>query len=481
MIKNIQRSLIISSLAMSISLHALENKLATLSRDLGLLQMSSAQQTSQKEWSTPFLATTDFPSDVRLITADFNALAPLKQTLQELETKHSISLIQPTVAWQNLSLGAAIGKGESTARDMAHISGYTSEKDYATLLALCVKNNQESVGLYKIALNVSRLAKPDISVGGGGESCGYHAMAHLQTVCNALTAPDRTKELTMLMNLERVNKLFASPAFIQMQGGKPIWRTWIQTHNNDDLLADYNGEWLTNDGIKALYKKYVEKKALKKLPNMSWDIIECTKEGILVEANIATVKNAIRDYPVATFTLFEASSLHWIDIIVIRSRHATTKKGFVQVIILDSKNKPRYNHPTVIELVTFACEIELSENLKTLPNLHKLLGPVRPVSQDTLAKIYRKELIAGLAQRKNIQTLQDSFSSQDQPFSKLTLDEKMLFEALSGIPIINREELMQQTIKKLKEDPAFSFRSAFLVVLTQEEDNRIWAATGYFT
>jgi hypothetical protein len=378
-----------------------------------------------------------------------NTLAPPKPI--EFKTKQNISVkvIQPFVTWQDLSC-ASFTKPDQETKQFAELDGYTTQAQIDFFFQELKKNNitgkaeQERLKLHS--------QETSCRLGGGDASCGYHAIAHLETVVAAITG-EGSKYLANLLNLQRINKHFGFENVRRIWNpearGNGDWRETIinaqknilstqedkKTKQARELIASYlqlpvfalsfarlanaaDGEWLDVNGIQFLLKDL--KKSAEYLPsNVAWHIQHASPEELAQVLKEKFQEKSQVSFIVACICHGESTdpqqnTSHWFGVVV------SSSKDQMQIIILDSKNKPRFGHSNVLKIIRDATGTSITE----LKSEFSLSGPAQQTHAQTSLQTARQDLIFSLLPDTPPSEIEKIFQQAGTP---LTAQEKKLY------------------------------------------------------
>jgi hypothetical protein len=360
-----------------------------------------------------------------------NTLAPKQPFNFVTKNNISVQIIQPMVTWQDLSCAAFLQPDDYT-KYFAQLDGYTTTKQFNFFWQELKKNNITGSAEFDQLKSISK--GRSCRLGGGDASCGYHAIAHLETIVKAITTEHGSKHLSELLDLRRINDHF---------GFKNVRRIWhpktqedgdwrqaiinapkkpalIQQYLNVSAsvlqyapLANQDGEWLEVNGIQFLLK-HLKKSDEDLEHNILWRIQHAGPERL---TELLEEKFRLDDMnPCVAACICHGESIdktqntsHWFGVAVSRN------KDQMQIIILDSKNKPRFDHPNVLKIIRDATGKTITE-LRAEFSLTEQLQQPTEISPQTA----RHEVIFDLLSSGNTQ-------QEIEKIIKLTNQEQQLY------------------------------------------------------
>lgn len=383
-------------------------ELALLSSQLDTL----AQQRHQAEQKVRAIDWSKIPC----LTHGINILAPTGTTashpsviFKENETPLGITveIVQPIVVWQEFVCGDIISSSLATAQKLL-ADGFPAGS-HAQFIKI-FKDYFLGLESYKILLS----KMPNGQLGGGQASCGYHAIAHAQTVVNYLL-DTKGNDLSNLLNFKYVNDLFGVAMIRIILSNKQadgLWRTLIKNlqkaqredpqkaanpDNKEQMwlrelqkyfpgndysmlqryvapsLAAWNGDWLETNGltilikdIKRQYHNFVEWnegiignfRDQKDYLGEKFAIISSRKAVNFVSVIIYHAGVTVSEQDLKSSG--REKHAHWLSIIFSKSDNK------LQIIVLDSKNMPRLDDEVIHHLIIAITQLSSAQLKKYL-------------------------------------------------------------------------------------------------------------------
>ena len=334
-----------------LSTHSSEQN--TLTNALGDL---SAQLHTLEYSLTPFPNQISLPQEICILDDTNNSEAPTQDQLRQFKHATGIELIQLVVVWQDLTLPVFCELPSTEATDFTQ----ALEADTHILVKKimeCLLKNTENNELQQALKKKAKINDIDFSIGGGSASCGYQALAHLNTLYKASQEKkesDQQKTLRKLTNLRDINALcgFGFPndilnSVLSVNRQVPAVGEWrkaivsrqeiVSQNQFSGNVANEDGEWLTSEGIKHLLSNI---NVLKQLPYVVWYIgmHETEDEELLRLSKLCAV-------------IINEDNYHWYGALI---RQSTSTPPIISCIIVDSKNEARYNEDVLIKMLRTA-------------------------------------------------------------------------------------------------------------------------------
>lgn len=264
------------------------------------------------------------PEEISILDERVKLTAPSLDSLKNFAREAGVQIIQLVVAWQDLTLEAFLNKEENPI--IASLFSITANHKLQAALRTKEKELDEEIRKQ--------------SLGGGYASCGYHAIAHLETLARYFI---EDKNLAGLTNLVHINELFGIKEICEKRiftlCGE--WRKILQQEQKEikskaaiDQLCDNDGEWITYNGmLRLLTIGYLHNNNISYftyytngMPDLK---VEASSQKSLQEA----IQNNKDNKSLLTF--FINNGAHWYGIFVNVDKKIC--------IIVDSKNTPRYH------------------------------------------------------------------------------------------------------------------------------------------
>lgn len=342
--------------------------------------------------ATPFPSLINLPQEITILDDKINNQAPSQDNLKQFAHATGIEIVQLIVAYQDLSLATFCQKTDDVEAQLAHLlaleSGDSSSKIMGALLLDKSNKEYESNKKLQAQLKARKIATNlGYSIGGGSASCGYHTLAHLQTLHQFFNGEGN---LNHLINLTYINKLFgltvinntlnlvltpkipspgtwrnniineqktrytnAKTSFFKKNPALTTqdFETWLKDDANEKTkiaflrsfssVSTKDGEWLTDSGMAHLENN--KETNPKEIRFSLWYADIATSESELKSIQEIINKPAY-NLPITV----NAHNSHWYGVYLQKK----SAEGNILCVIMDSKNVARYNTQLTIEMLT---------------------------------------------------------------------------------------------------------------------------------
>jgi len=317
-----------------------------------------------------------------LLTAAYNYNIPDQVPLKI----GNVTVVQLLVAWQDLQAVVFLQQPPIKRVGLLHENHYT-EAGTQYLIQLLQDANKPLREKLK-----NKTIQADAYLGGGTVSCGYHTIKNLLLTLNLIYGQKQETDVAAhgLVDLDLTNSLFGTSiqnTRINENNHPGIWRSYLISKKQKTIMPGTGievelypekdaatADWLEWNGLYYLWTYYpaTTKNIAAGLNNMGAPyalpaievLYKNKKEDI--ELLLAT-KGALNDQFKKSATaqrlfVVHVDNNHWIALVL------NKVAGEIQCIILDSKNWPRYHHPTVknfIKIFTDATIPPMAQRKKT--------------------------------------------------------------------------------------------------------------------
>lgn len=400
-----------------------------------------------------------FPATL-CVTHQLNIFALQNTPIIFKQESHTVEVLQPLVAWQGMTLGDFM-QPALTDFTLLIKAGYIPPNQI-TFIRTLTRNSalEQYEEQLKKSFNRDTLDRlTTFMIGGGDASCGYHTIKNLITLKNAIIK--NTQAIHTLLNMYEINKLFGfsrARALLNLSGnGK--WRHIILNamgkkeypsiegsdpnilRDSNLPLADSSGEWLSLYGLQLLIQTI--KLSPDDLPaNIQWCWF--APPGYNHSERIKAMNKEFTAYIALCICLDSpvlqpGVPLHWFGVVVSKSFSKT------QIIIVDSKNVPRFDNELVKDIINAATGIS-SKNI--VERMHK--REFDTLVQEKYQKIY-DYLSAGNSKQEIQKIASTGISLPDFDLNKVYDIDKEARGLIVQQPQIEKKALVHELTKKLEK------------------------------